>query len=109
MKKPGHKNRENQDHASGVWTKYSPTGVDLGEAFCKENFDHSDGLPWATLVCNAATGKVPKVPRAGTYYPSTKDRPRLYERYSRAIAFFPRIALFRSNIAHIDPNERLFP
>ena len=111
MKKPGHKDSENQDHAQGVWTKFSPTGVDLCEAFCKKNFDHSDGLPWATLVFNAVTGtgKVPKVTRDGTYYPSTKGRPRLYKRYSRAIAFVPRIAPFRRNIAHIDPNERLFP
>ena len=109
VRKAGHKNRENQEHASGAWTKYSPTGVELGEKFCKGNFDHSDGKPWAALVFNAATGKYPKKPREDIYYPSTKDRPRFYERELRAIAFVPRIAPFRSNIAHIDPSQRLFP
>ena len=46
--KAGHKNRANQKHASGVWDKYSPTGVKLDEEFCKEKtFDHSDGKAWA--------------------------------------------------------------
>ena len=48
-------------------------------------------------------------PREGAYYPSLKDKPRFYERFSRAIAFVPRIVPFRSGIAHIDPNQRLFP
>ena len=71
--------------------------------------DHSDGLPWATLVFNAVAGNVPKQPREGAYYPSLKDKPRFYERFSQAFAFVPRIAPFRSDIAHIDPNQRLFP
>ena len=54
MKKAGHKNRENQKHAPGVWDTKSPTGVGLGEKFCKANFDHSDGKPWATVVFNSA-------------------------------------------------------
>ena len=59
---------------------------------------------------NAATGKhkVPKKLREGEYYPSTKDRPRCYERFSRAIIYVPRIAPFRSNIDNIDPNQRMF-
>ena len=109
MKKAGHKNRANKEHASSVWTKCSPTGVEVGEKFCKKNFEHSDGKPWATLVFNAITHKVPKKPQEGAYYPSTKDRPRFYERYSRAIAYVPRIAPFRSNIDNIDPNQRIFP
>ena len=103
------RNSHNQKHASGVWETKSPTGVDLGEAFYKANFDHSDGKPWATIVFNAVTGKYPKKTREGIYYPSTKDRPRFYELYSRAITFVPRIAPFRSNIDNIDPNQRLFP
>ena len=39
---PGHKNRENQEHASGVWTAKSPTGIELSEAFCKY-FDRAYG------------------------------------------------------------------
>ena len=109
VKKAGHKNRANQEHAYGVWTKCSPTGVEVGEKFCKENFEHSDGRPWAILVFNAVTHKVPKKPQEGAYYPSSKDRPRFYERYSRAIAYVPRIAPFRSNIDNIDLNQRMFP
>ena len=111
MKKAGHKNRENQKHAPGVWDTKSPTGVGLGEKFCKANFDHSDGKPWATVVFNSVTGKykVSKKLREGEYYPSTKDRPRFYERFSRAIIYVPRIAPFRSNIDNIDPNQRIFP
>ena len=107
--KPGHKNRANQKHASGVWEKYSPTGLWLGEEFCEENFDHSDGKPWATLVFNAVTQKVPKKLRDGEWYPSAKDKPRFYEGFSRSIVFVPRVAPFRSDIDHISPNERLFP
>ena len=107
--KAGHKNREDQKHASGVWEKYSPTGLWLGEDFCAENFDHSDGTPWATLVFNAVAQKVPKELRGGEWYPSAKDKPRFYEGFSRSIVFVPRIAPFRSNIDHISPNERLFP
>ena len=39
----GHKNRENQEHESGVWREKSPTGIGLGEEFCKLAFDHTDG------------------------------------------------------------------
>ena len=93
-KKAGHKNRENQKHASGVWEKYSPTGLWVGEDFCAENFDHSDGAPWATLVFNAVTQKVPKERHDGEWYPSAKDKPRFYEGFSRSIVFVPRIAPF---------------
>ena len=72
-------------------------------------FDHTDGKAWATLVFNAVTGKLPAKPRADAYDPSAKDKPRFYERSSRAFAFVPRIAPFRCDIDNTDPNERLFP
>ena len=106
----GHKNRENQEHESGVWRDKSPTGIELDEEFCKIVFDHTDGKAWATLAFNAAMGKVPAQPRENEYYPSLKDKSRCYERHSRAFAFVPRIAApFRSDIDNTDPNERLFP
>ena len=108
MAPPGHKNRENQEHESGVWHDKSPTGIELGEEFCKE-FDHMDGKAWATLVFNVVTGKLPTKPRSGVYYLSAKDKPRFYERSSRVLAFVPRIAPFRSDIDNTNPNERLFP
>ena len=52
MAAPGHKNRENQEHASGAWHGTLPTGIELGEEFCKQ-FGHSNGKAWATLVFNA--------------------------------------------------------
>ena len=107
--KPGHKNRANQKHASGVWDKYSPTGVELGEKFCKENFDHSNGKPWATILFNPNIHKVTKKLRDGEWYPSTTDRPCCYERFSRSIVYVPRVAPFRSDIVHMNPNERMFP
>ena len=106
---PGHKNRENQEHESGVWLDKSPTGIELGEEFCKLAFDHSDGKGWATLVFNAVIAKVPAKPREDEYYPSLKDTPRCYEHYSRAFAYVPRIAPACSDIDNTDPNERLFP
>ena len=107
--KAGHKNRANQKHASGVWELYSPTGVLLGEEFCKATFDHSDGKAWAIAVYNPKVHKAPKKPRDGEWYPSTKDRLRFYEKEPRTIVFVPRIAPARSDIVHIDPNERMFP
>ena len=107
MAAPGHNNRENQEHEPGVWHDNSPTGIGLGEEFCKE-FDHTDGVAWATLVFDAVTGKVPAKPRVGAYYPSAKDKPRFYECSSRAFAFVLRIAPFRSDIDNTDPNEHLF-
>ena len=53
--------------------------------------------------------KAPKNLRDGEWCPSTNDRPRLYQNFSRSIVFVPRIAPFRSDIVHISPNERLFP
>ena len=50
--KSGHKNRANEKHASGVWDTYSPTGIFLGEEFCKDTFEHSDGKAWARKVYN---------------------------------------------------------
>ena len=52
MTAPGHKNRENQEYESGVCHDKSPTGIELGEEFCKQ-FGHSNGKAWATLVFNA--------------------------------------------------------
>ena len=107
--KPGHKNRANQKHASGVWDKYSPTGVLLGEKFCKANFDHSNGKSWTTILFNPVVHKVPKKLQDGEWYPSTKERPRCYERYPRSIVYVPRIAPARGDIVHTNPNERMFP
>ena len=104
---PGHKNRENQEHASGVWTTKSPTGIELGEAFC-EYFDHTDGKAWKTLVFNAVT-QSPARPRPNAYYPSVKDKLRFYALSSRALVYVPRLAPFRSDIENTDPNERMFP
>ena len=108
--KAGHKNRANQKHASGVWDKYSPTGVKLGEEFCKETFDHSDGKAWARAVYNPKVHQAPKKLRDGEWYPSTKDKLRAYEKEPRTIVFVPRIApADKVNVVHIDPNERMFP
>ena len=108
--KAGHKNRANEKHASGVWDKYSPTGIFLGEEFCKETFEHSDGKAWARKVYNPKVDKAPKKLRDGEYYPTTKDKLRPYEREPRSIVFVPRIApADKVNFVNIDPNERMYP
>ena len=108
--KAGHKICANQKHASGVWDKYSPTGVLLGEEFCKETFDHSDGKAWARAVYNPKVHQAPKKLRDGEWYPTTKDRLRAYEKDPRSIFFAPRIAhADKCNVVHTDPNERMFP
>ena len=108
--KPGHKNRANQKHASGVWEKYAPTGVLLGEDFCKETFDHSDGKAWARQVYNPKVHQAPKKLRDGEWYPSTRDKLRAYEEKPRSVVFVPRIApADKVNVVHIDPNECMFP
>ena len=109
MTAAGHKNCENQEHESGVWRDKSPTSIELGVEFCKLAFDHTDGMGWCTLVFNAVTATVPAKPRENEYYPSLKDKPCFYERYTRAFALVPRIAPFRSDIDNTDPTERLFP
>ena len=90
--KPGHKNRANEKHASEVWDKYSPTGIFLGEEFCKDTFEHSDGKAWARKVYNPKVDFAPKKLRDGEYYPTTKDKLRPYEAEPRSIVFVPRIA-----------------
>ena len=105
--RPGHKNRENTEHASGVWKKYSPTGIDLGEEYC-ESFDHSDGKAWYRKVYNSVTD-YPEEPHPVAYYPSNKDKPRFVEVYPRSIVHAVRIAPLRSHVTNTDPNERLYP
>ena len=108
--KPGHKNRANEKHASEVWDKFSPTGIFLGEEFCKDTFEHSDGKPWARKVYNPKVDFAPKKLRDGEYYPTTKDKLRPYEGEPRSIVFVPRIApADKVNFANIDPNERMYP
>ena len=108
--KPGHKNRANEKHASGVWDKFSPTGIFLDEEFCKDTFDHSDGKAWARKVYNPKVDFAPKKLRDGEYYPTTKDKLRAYEEEPRSIVFVPRIApADKVNFSNIDPNERMYP
>ena len=108
--KSGHKNRANEKHASGVWDTYSPTGIFLGEQFCKDTFEHSDGKAWARKVYNPKVDFAPKKLRDGEYYPTTKDKLRPYEREPRSIVFVPRIApADKVNFVNIDPNERMYP
>ena len=108
--KSGHKNRANEKHASGVWDTYSPTGIFLGEEFCKDTFEHSDGKAWARKVYNPKVDFAPKKLRDGEYYPTTKDKLRPYEREPRSIVFVPRIApADKVNFVNIDPNERMYP
>ena len=108
--KPGHKNRANEKHASEVWDKYSPTGIFLGEEFCNDTFDHSDGKAWARKVYNPKVDFAPKKLRDGEYYPTTKDKLRPYEAEPRSIVFVPRIApADKVNFSNIDPNERMYP
>ena len=108
--KAGHKNRANEKHASEVWDKYSPTGIFLGEEFCKDTFDHSDGKAWARKVYNPKVDFAPKKLRDGEWYPTTKDKLRPYEREPRSIVFVPRIApADKVNFSNIDPNDRMYP
>ena len=82
----------------------------LGEEFCKETFEHSDGKAWARAVYNPKVRQAPKKPRDGEWYPSTKDKLRAYEKEPRSVVFVPRIApADKVNIVHTDPNERMFP
>ena len=108
--KPGHKNRANEKHASGVWDTHSPTGLSLDEEFCKDTFDHSDGKAWARKVYNPKVDFAPKKLRDGEWYPTTKDKLRAYEEEPRSILFVPRIApADKVNFVNIDPNDRMYP
>ena len=107
--KTDHKNRANQKHASEVWDRFSPTGIELGEDFCKKTFGHSDGKAWAVGVYNPILHAAPKKPLDGDYFPSTRDRLRFYEKQKRSLCFVPRIAPARINVDNINPNQRQLP
>ena len=95
------------DYPSGAWNKFSPTGIELGEEYCK-SFDHSDGKPWYFTVYNSVT-HYPPDPVKGAYYPSNKDKPRFIERHPRSMVFVLRIAPMRRHVLNTNPNERALP
>ena len=104
----GQNNRANQDHPSGVWKTKSPTGIVLGEEYCKR-FDHSkETVAWVKKVFNTLTD-YPERPHAHGFYPSPQDKPRFYENTSRSICSVFRIATIMVEVQYTDPNKRLMP
>ena len=105
---PGQNTRANQDHPSGVWKTKSPTGIVLGEEYCKR-FDHSkETVAWVKKVFNTLTD-YPAQPHAHGFYPSPHDKPRFYENTSRSICSVFRIATIMVEVQYTDPNKRLMP
>ena len=93
-----------QEHQSGVWDLYSPTGFPLPKERTAK-MDHKDGKPWQVEVWNMLED--PQPPNDEVNFQSV---PRYYEQRNRALMTVVHMGMFKDNeLLGIEPHDQMFP
>ena len=93
-----------QEHQSGVWDVFSPTGFPLPKERTAK-MDHKDGKPWQVEVWNMLED--PQPPNDEVNFQSV---PRYYEQRNRALMTVVHMGMFKDNeLLGIEPHDQMFP
>ena len=93
-----------QEHKSGVWDVFSPTGFPLTKERTAK-MDHKDGKPWEVEVWNMLED-----PGGGNDEVNFQSVPRFYEQKNRALMTVAHMGMFKDDeLIGIEPHDRMFP
>ena len=93
-----------QEHKSGVWDVFSPTGFPLPKERTAK-MDHKDGKPWEVEVWNMLED--PQPPNDEVNFQSVA---RFYEQKNRALMTVVHMGMFKDDeLIGIEPHDRMFP
>ena len=101
---PAARVHKKQEHKSGVWGAFSPTGFPV-ERERTAKMDHKDGKPWEVEVWNPLED--PQPPNDEVNFTSVG---RFYEQKNRALMTVVHMGMFKDNeLIGIEPHDRLYP
>ena len=101
---PGARVQKKDQHPSGVWGVYSPTGYPVAKERVAA-MDHTDGKPWEVEVWSMLED-----PEGGNEEVNFQSVARFYEQKTRAIMTVPHMGKMKDDdLTGIEPHDRMFP